>query len=108
MSNHKSSTYPTKYLCQYLVDEDISSHHALHMHGGQTPVPYGCPYLLSWGRRFMVKQQKHKKTLTFYANKSVDGLYLGKYQGNEGPQDTELIPITFLTLTLRYFLVRSI
>jgi hypothetical protein len=43
------------------------------MHGGQTPVPYGCPYLLSWGWHFMVKQQKHKK-LTFYTNKSVDGL----------------------------------
>ena len=74
MSNHKSTAYPTKYLCQYLADEDISSHYALRMHGGQTPVPYGCPYLLLWGRRFMVKQQKHKKTLTSYANKSVDGL----------------------------------
>jgi hypothetical protein len=61
MFNHKPTTYPTKYLCQYLADEDISSHHALHMHGGQMPVPYGHPYLLSWGQRFMVKQQKHKK-----------------------------------------------
>jgi hypothetical protein len=44
-----------------LADEDVSSHHALRMHGGQTPVPYGRPYLLSWGRRFMVKQQNTKK-----------------------------------------------
>jgi hypothetical protein len=27
----------------------------------------------------MVKQQKRKKKLNFYANKSVDGLQLGKY-----------------------------
>jgi hypothetical protein len=61
MSNHMPTTYLTKYLCQYLAGEDVSSHHALRMHGGQMPVPYGCPYLLSWGQRFMVKQQKHNK-----------------------------------------------
>jgi hypothetical protein len=74
MSDHKPTTYPIKYLRQYLADEDVLSHHALRMHGGQTPVPNGCPYLLSWGRRFMVKQQKHKKTITLYANKSVETL----------------------------------
>jgi len=35
--------------------------HAKLKYGGQTAVPYGCPYLLPWGRRFMVKQQKHEK-----------------------------------------------
>ena len=73
-SDHKPNTYPTRCFRQHLADEDVSSHHALRMHGGQTPVPYGCPYLLSWGRCFMVKQQKHEKSLTFYANKSVETL----------------------------------
>jgi hypothetical protein len=44
------------------VDEDISSHHPLHMYGGQMPVLYGCTYLLSWGWQFMVKQLNMKKT----------------------------------------------
>ncbi len=67
-SNHKPTTYPTKYLRQYLVDEGISSPQPLHIYDGQTPVLYGCSYLLSWGWRFMVKQLNTKK-LTFYANK---------------------------------------
>jgi hypothetical protein len=61
-SNHKPTTYPTKYLRQYLADEDISSHHPLRMYGGQMPVLYGCTYLLSWGQRSMVKQLITKKT----------------------------------------------
>ncbi len=52
-SDHKPTTDLTKYLPQYLVDEDISSHHSLCMHGEQMPVPYGCTYLLLWGCRFM-------------------------------------------------------
>ncbi len=67
-SNHKPTTYPTKYLRQYLADEDFLSHHPLRMYSGQVPVLYGCAYLLSWGWRFMVKQLNAKK-LTFYANK---------------------------------------
>jgi hypothetical protein len=74
MSDHKPTTYLTRYLHQYSTDEDISSHHPLRMHGGQTPVPYGCTYLWSWSWQFMVKQQNKTKKLTFYANKSVDGL----------------------------------
>jgi hypothetical protein len=35
------------------------------MHSGQSPVPYGCTYLLLWGRRFMVKQQNAKKNYLF-------------------------------------------
>jgi hypothetical protein len=45
-----------------LVDEDISSHRPLRMYGGQTPVSYGCTYLLPWGWRFMVKQLSTEKT----------------------------------------------
>jgi len=37
-----STTDPTKYLRQYLADEDIWSHHPLRMHGGQSSMPYGC------------------------------------------------------------------
>jgi hypothetical protein len=61
-SNHKPTTYLTKYLRQYLADEDISSHNPLRMYGGQMPVLYGCTYLLLWGWRFMVKQLNTKKT----------------------------------------------
>ena len=49
MSNHKPTTYPTKYLRQYLVDEDVWSRSPLRMYGGQTAVPYGRPYLLFHG-----------------------------------------------------------
>jgi hypothetical protein len=73
-SNHNPTTYPTKYLSQYLADEDISSHHPLRMYGGQTPVLYGCTYLLSWDRQFMVKQLNTKKNLHFTLTKSVDEL----------------------------------
>jgi len=57
MSDHKPTTYPTRYLRQYSTDEDISSDRPLRMYGAHTLVPYGCTYLLCWGRRFMVKQQ---------------------------------------------------
>jgi len=60
-----STTDPTKYLRQYLADEDIWSRSPLRMYGGQTAVPYGRPFLLPWGQRFMVKQQKHEKHLHF-------------------------------------------
>ena len=41
--NHpKNNDCSTKYLHQYLADEDISSNQPLHMHGGQTSVLYGC------------------------------------------------------------------
>ncbi len=60
-SNHKPTTYPTKYLHQYLADEDILSIHPLHMYGGQTPVLYGVTYSLSWGWQFMVNGKKTKK-----------------------------------------------
>ena len=67
-SDHKPTTVPTKYLHQYLTDEDILIDHPLHMYGGQMPVPYGCTYLLLWGQRFMVNGKKWKK-LPFYTNK---------------------------------------
>jgi hypothetical protein len=60
--DQKPITYLTKYLHQYLADEDVSSHHPLRMYGGQTLVLYGCTYLLWWGWRFMVKKQNMKKT----------------------------------------------
>jgi hypothetical protein len=70
-SNHKPTTYPTKYLCQYLADEDISSHHSLRMYGGQTPV-----LNVVWLYIFTVmglavhgEAAKHTKKLTFYAIK---------------------------------------
>jgi hypothetical protein len=40
-TNKKPTTNPTKYLHQYLEDEDISSTHPLRMHGAKMPVPYG-------------------------------------------------------------------
>ncbi len=61
-SNQKPITYPTKYLHQYLADEDGSSHHLLRMYGGQTLVPYGCTYLLLWGWRLNVNGQNREKT----------------------------------------------
>ncbi len=67
-SNHKPATYSTKYLCQYLADGDISSHHPLRMYGGQMPVSYDCTYLLLCGWRFMVKQLNTKKP-NIFANK---------------------------------------
>jgi hypothetical protein len=72
------------------------------MHGGRSPVPYGCTYLLLWGWRFMVKQQNTQKK-TFYANKSVDGLQLGKYLANFGKWGTILIVTSCLTLSMPYF-----
>ena len=50
-TNKKPITNPTKYLNQYLVDEDILSTHPLRMHGAKIPVPYGYTVLPSWGRR---------------------------------------------------------
>jgi len=41
-SGHMPTTDPTEYLRQYSADEDILSHHPLRMHGGQSPVSYGC------------------------------------------------------------------
>jgi hypothetical protein len=77
-----------------LVDEDILSHHPLRMHGGRLPVPYGCTYLLLWGWRFMVKQQNEEKKLTFYANKSVDGLQLGEYLADFGKWGSTILIVT--------------
>ena len=51
----------------------------------------------------MVKQQKHEKTLTFYANKTVETLQLCKYSGDFDDKWTSLKRLIFLTLTLRYF-----
>ena len=59
-SNHKPTTYPTKYLRQYSTDEDVLN--LLRINGGQTPVLYGGTYSLSWGWRFMVNGEKTKKT----------------------------------------------
>ncbi len=67
-SNNKPTTYSTKYLRQYLANEDVLSTHPLRMYGGQTPVLYGGTYSLSWGQRFMVNGKKTKK-ITFYTNK---------------------------------------
>ncbi len=50
----------------------------------------------------MVKQQNAKK-LTFYANKSVDGLQLGKYLADFGKWGTILIVTSCLTLIMPYF-----
>jgi hypothetical protein len=72
------------------------------MHSGQSLVPYGCTYLLLWGRRFMVKQQNVKK-LTFYANKSVDGLQLSEYLADFGKWGTILIVTSLFTLSMPYF-----
>jgi hypothetical protein len=66
------------------------------------PVPYGCTYLLLWGRRFMVKQQNAKK-LFFCTNKSVDGLQLGEYLADFGKWGTILIVTSCLTLSMPYF-----
>ncbi len=73
------------------------------MHSGQSPVPYGCTYLLLKGRRFVAKQQNAKKKLTFYANKSVDGLQLSEYLADFGKWGTILIVTSCLTLTMPYF-----
>jgi hypothetical protein len=52
----------------------------------------------------MVKQQNAKKNyLTFYANKSVDGLQLGKYLADLGRWGTILIVTSCLTLSMPYF-----
>ena len=42
----KPTTNPTKYLHQYLADQDILSAHSLQMHGLKMPVPYGCTAIL--------------------------------------------------------------
>jgi hypothetical protein len=50
-TNKKPTTNPTKYLHQYLADEDIFSTHPLRMHDAKMPVPYGYSALPSWGKR---------------------------------------------------------
>jgi hypothetical protein len=47
--------------CYLYLYRKEGPHHPLRMYGGQTPVLYGCTYLLSWGWRFMVKQLNTKK-----------------------------------------------
>jgi hypothetical protein len=54
----KPNHCPTKYLHQYLADEDISNNHPLRMHAGQTPVLYGSTIPLSCGWWRYVKQRK--------------------------------------------------
>jgi hypothetical protein len=46
---------------------------------------------------------KREKKLTFYANKSVDGLQLGKYLADFGKWGTILIVTSCLTLSMPYF-----
>ncbi len=46
---------------------------------------------------------KREKKLTFYANKSVDGLHLSEYLADFGKWGTILIVTSCLTLTLPYF-----
>ena len=43
------TTNPTKYLHQYLEDDDILSTHPLRMHGAKMPVPYGYIAPPFWG-----------------------------------------------------------
>jgi hypothetical protein len=43
------------------------------------------------------------KKLTFYANKSIDGLQLGKYLADFGKWGTILIVTSCLTLSMPYF-----
>jgi hypothetical protein len=50
-ANKKTTTNPTKYLHQYLADEDILSTHPLRMHGVKMPVLYGYTAMPSWGWR---------------------------------------------------------
>ncbi len=46
---------------------------------------------------------KREKKLTFYANKSVDGLQLSEYLADFGKWDTILIVTSCLTLSMPYF-----
>jgi hypothetical protein len=48
-TNKKPTTNPTKYLHQFLADQDILSAHLLRMHGAKMPVLCGYTYLPSWG-----------------------------------------------------------
>ncbi len=47
---------------------------------------------------------KRKKKLTFYANKSVDGLQLREYLADFGKWGTILIVTSCLTLSMPYFI----
>jgi hypothetical protein len=50
-TNKKPTTNPTKYLHQFLADQDILSAHLLCKHGAKMPVPCGYTDLPSWGWR---------------------------------------------------------